>query len=149
VKPNADSDIITSTAKEETKNLTSNDILTLCGGSMNIGKNDSTKGLHCISQLVNSRSNMNVMVMSALHRFDLSTTLCVNEEVKVFNRKLQKVAKMFKHVQVISMSGHRDHYTNHGLHMNGAGKDWTASSFATKIEKSLYGEEPHLPSCSN
>jgi hypothetical protein len=44
---------------------------------------------------------------------------------------------MFKHRQVISMSEQTDHYTNHGLHMNAAGKDWTANSSAQKSRKSV------------
>jgi hypothetical protein len=42
VKPNAELGIITSTATEETKKLTRDDVLILCGDSRNIGKNDST-----------------------------------------------------------------------------------------------------------
>jgi predicted metallo-beta-lactamase superfamily hydrolase len=75
------------------------------------------------------------MIMGAPPRFDLPMTSCVNEEVKVVNTKLQKVAKMFKHGQVISLSEQRDHYTNHGLHMNATGKDWTANCLATKIKE--------------
>ena len=35
------------------------------------------------------------------------------------------------------MSTKRDHFTRHGLHMNGRGKDWIASHLATKIRQIL------------
>jgi hypothetical protein len=37
------------------------------------------------------------------------------------------------YVLVINISVRRDHYTKCGLHMNGAGKDWTSSSLAINI----------------
>jgi putative cell wall-binding protein len=68
VKPNADLGIITSTAKEEINNLTNNDLLILCGGTRNIGKNYSTEGLHHITQFVTSRRNTNVTIPQVMKK---------------------------------------------------------------------------------
>jgi hypothetical protein len=45
--------------------------------------------------------------MSASHRFYFEVSLCVNKEVKVFNRKLQKIMKIFNHTGIINMSSNR------------------------------------------
>ena len=60
--------------------------------------------------------------MNAPHRFDLEERSCVNREVEVFNRKLNKIMKQYNHIKIISMSEERGHYTKHGLHMNKSGK---------------------------
>jgi len=62
--------------------VTNNVVVILCGGSRYIGKNVSTEGHHYVTQFVD-RINTNVMIMSAPHRFDLSASLCINEEVRV------------------------------------------------------------------
>jgi hypothetical protein len=48
VKLKADSDIITTTAKSESKNMTKSYVIILCGSAMGIGKNETHKGLCCI-----------------------------------------------------------------------------------------------------
>ena len=50
VKPNADLKIITTTAKSESKNMSKYDVIILCDGAKNIGKNETYKKLCCISQ---------------------------------------------------------------------------------------------------
>lgn len=73
VNQNADLRHIYITTKEETESLTNNVVLILCVGSRYIGKNVSTKGRHYVKHFVENRRN-NVMIVSALHRFDLSTS---------------------------------------------------------------------------
>ena len=51
----------------------------------------------------------------------------------MFNRKLQKIMKMFKHKEVINMSSNRKHFTKHELHMNGMGKEWFKHRIADVI----------------
>jgi len=53
----------------------------------------------------------------------------------VFNRKLQKIMKMFSHKEVISMGSNRKHFTKHELHMNGMGKEWFKHRIADAINK--------------
>jgi hypothetical protein len=69
----------------------------LCGGSRNTGKHNTTKGRHYVTQFDNRR-NTNVMIMSNPPRFDLATISCVNGEVKVFNKKLQRISRRIKKV---------------------------------------------------
>ena len=73
--------------------------------------------------------------MEAPHRFDLEESSCVNKEVKVFNRELNKIMKGYNHIKVIDMSTKRDHYTWHGLHINKTGKEWITKKTADIINK--------------
>ena len=60
------------------------------GGSRDVGKNEMGKGLHQIKNFVTNHTQTNVIVMSVPCRYDLDRKSCVNDEVKVYNRKLQK-----------------------------------------------------------
>jgi hypothetical protein len=71
-----------------------------------------------MSNFAQNRRNTNVMNMSAPHRFDSEVSSCVNNGVKVFNRKLQKKIKIFNHTEIIDISSNGEHYRKYGLHMN-------------------------------
>jgi hypothetical protein len=61
--------------------------------------------------------------MEAPQRDDLSTLSRVNNEVKVFIRKLQKMMKTHNNMEIFYVDTRRGHFTRHGLHMNGMGKE--------------------------
>jgi hypothetical protein len=69
----------------------------------------------------------------------------LNKEVVTFNRRLQKIAKSFNHVEIVNMSSKREHFTRHGLHMNGSGKDWITSLLMTKILETFTTYTPKPP----
>ena len=71
VSPNTGLEVITDSAKEEFEQLTQNDIVIVCGGTNNISKNESNKGLRHVTQFVQNKRNTNVILMNAPHRFDL------------------------------------------------------------------------------
>lgn len=75
-----------------------NDTLLLRGRSINIGRNETMKELPCWTHSVGIRSNTNVVIVCAPHRFNLET-----KGVRVFNRKLQQSMKIFTYVQVINI----------------------------------------------
>ena len=52
-----------------------------------------------------------IIVMNAPHRYDLSATSCVNNEVLNFNRKLKKRMKIYDHVSIIDPDLTRHHFT--------------------------------------
>jgi hypothetical protein len=135
VNPGSGLEVITYSAKKEIDHLTPKYVVVVCGGANNIGKNESIKGLKYVTQFVQNRRNTNVVIMNAPHRFDLEESSCVNEEIKVFNRKLKKIMKIYNLSEVVDMSAHRDHYTKHGLHMNKRGKDWLTRRTADTINK--------------
>ena len=75
--------------------MTQNDVIILRGGTKNIGKNETSKGLHCISKFLEQQLHTKVLITEAPHRHDLIPASCVNKEVVNFNRKLQKITKKF------------------------------------------------------
>jgi hypothetical protein len=122
VMPGSNLESITNMAKKEITTLTKNDLIVVWGGTNDISKNESSKGLTNISNFVQSRGHTNIIIMSAPHRHDLDTASCINNEVKIFNRKLLKKLKIYDYACVVETNLDREHFTQHGLHMNRFGK---------------------------
>ena len=49
--------------------------------------------------------------------------------------------RRYNYTEVTDMSANRDHYTRHGLHMNGKGKDWLARRTVDTINKLFVNQE--------
>ena len=120
---------------KEFDHMTPKGVMVVCGGSNNISKSESIKGLKQVTQFVQNRGNTNVIILNVPHRFDLEESSCVNKEVEIFNRKLKRIMKRYNHTEVIDMSINMDHYTKHGLHMNMTGKEWLARRTADTNNK--------------
>ena len=58
-------------------------------------------------------------MLDILHIYDLSDNSYVNKEIKAFNSKLKKIAKLFKYVTVLELNFNRNCFTQHVLHLNG------------------------------
>lgn len=71
--------------------------------------------------------------MKASHRHDLSVSSYVNNEIKAFNRKVQK--QIFKHIEAVDVDVNREHFTQHGLHMNASGKEKIARKISNVVRK--------------
>jgi hypothetical protein len=78
VSPNTGLDVITNSAKEEIEQLTQNDIVIVCGGTNNISKYKSNKGLRHVTHFVQNKRNTNVIIMDASHKSDLEESSCIN-----------------------------------------------------------------------
>jgi hypothetical protein len=48
---------------------------------------------------------------------------CVNNEIRSFNRKLMKSVRAHQHASFLEMVSDRKLFSNHGLHLNGLGKE--------------------------
>jgi hypothetical protein len=53
------------------KNISKSDVVVLCGGTLDVARNNTIKGLSSILQFVKNSDHMNVIIMDAPHRFDL------------------------------------------------------------------------------
>ena len=137
VKPGASMKDIVSSPPNSVKNLSSKDTVVIWGGARDIGKNESNQALKEITNFVQTHSKNNVIVISAPHRYDLSHTSCVNQEVKVFNRKLYKHLRAFNNTLIVEVDSNRDYYTRHGLHLNRKGKEQIAKKIALAIQDKL------------
>ena len=71
--------------------------------------------------------------MDTPHKFDLKTSSCVNKEVNAFNKKLNKIIKPYDHTRNLNLKLERQHFTEHGLHMNGNGKKRIAELLTSRI----------------
>jgi hypothetical protein len=80
-------------------------------------------------------THVNTIILDISHRYDLIETSCVNSEIQVFNRKLRKVTKLYKHVKVLEVSRNRNVFTRHGLHLNGEGKRLMARQIVREIRQ--------------
>ncbi|PNF41874.1 hypothetical protein B7P43_G15717 [Cryptotermes secundus] len=133
VKPNADLNIITSTASSAVKNLDKNDVVIMYGGAMDIARDNTASGLRSIRKFVQKCMHTNVLILNAHERFDLLATSCVNKEVVHYNRKMSKLIKCFDYAQVVKVDLQREQFTAHGMHVNRQGKDVTARCLVSAI----------------
>jgi hypothetical protein len=79
--------------------------------------------LRHLRKFVNRKKNTNFILITAPHRYDLMGLLCVNEEIKVFNRKMLKIMKLENNVKIFYIKLERSCYTRRGLHLNVTGKE--------------------------
>jgi hypothetical protein len=75
----------------------------------------------------------NIILINALHGFNLGDSSCANEEVRVFNRKISKIVKRFENISVVNVKSQRHLFTCCGLHMNIKGKKVMVKRLATVI----------------
>ena len=132
-KPRANTEFITSSSHFTTDTLTKNDLLIFYGGTRDISRNETNKGLKALKALAHRITDTNVILLEAPHRYDLLPSSCVNAEVTNFNKRLHSLATTFNHVKVLNIPTERRFHTNHGLHLNQRGKDWIASNLVKEI----------------
>ena len=144
MKPGANSQTIVSTSTKTTGKLTKKDIVVVWGGTRDVGRNETVKGLHQLRNFVENHKQTNVIVMSVPYRHDLEPNSCVNDEVKVYNRKLKKHLKVFDNTCVLEVDTNRDLFTRHGLHMNPKGKEQIACKIVKAI-KAMLNEKKSVP----
>jgi hypothetical protein len=113
-------------------------------GTKDVGRNESILGIHVLKHFVNSLKHTNVIVIKVPHRHDLSPNSCVNQEVQVFNRRLDKLKKAYLNLSVVTVDSARDLFTRHGLHLNAQGKEHIASREVTVIND-LFSINKSLP----
>jgi hypothetical protein len=81
---------VTKLTSNEREGLSHSDAAVIWGGSNDVNRNESMKGLKHLNDFVNQRKNTNVMFVTAPHRHNLLTTSCINNEVQNFNRNFTK-----------------------------------------------------------
>jgi hypothetical protein len=131
VKPGAGSGTLVNSATSDIANLTKNVIF--CGGANDIAKNNSNMALRHIRNFVNSNNHTNIVLLSVPHRSDLMQSSCVNNVIKSLNRKLRKSMRAFNHASVLEITSDRNHFTKHGFHLNGVGKEVLSKQIVSHI----------------
>ena len=123
VIPGAGAGITANTANSDIMNLTKIGAVIFCGGANNIAKNNSKMALRHIRNFIKSNNHTNIILVSVPHRGDLMQSSCVNNKIRSFNRKLMKSVTAYQHASILEMVSDRKLFTNHGLHLNGLGKE--------------------------
>jgi len=134
---------ITKLAKNETARFSNTEAVIIWGGSNDINRNEKMKGLKYLNDFVNQRKNTNVMIVTAPHRHGLLITSCINNEVQIFNRKLHKIMKNKDNVRILNLETIREDFTQHGLHLNAAGKIKVVKLMSQKISQLFEAKKKH------
>jgi hypothetical protein len=108
-------------------------VVVICGGSIDVSKNKTSVALKHILNYVKVNNNTNIILLSASYRHDLMVSSCVNNEIKSFNRKLMRHVKTIKHTIFIEINPNREFFTQHGLYLNGRGKEKVAKQIADQF----------------
>ena len=69
----------------------------------------------------------------------------INLEIQAFNKKLNKMAKVFSHVAVVEINLNRKHFTRHDMHLNSSGKECLSKLTATQICRLVNDENKNVP----
>ena len=125
---------IVSFSIKSVKKFTKEDTVVVWGGTRYVGKNESAKELHQLKNFIEQNNQTNFIVIGVPHRYDMDLKSCVNEEVKVYNRKLKKCLKTCENTEILEIDSNRNLFTKHGLHLNSKGKDQIAEKIAQSIE---------------
>jgi hypothetical protein len=141
VKPGAEAHILVNAMKNKFKSLSKSDIVVLCGGANDVETNNSSMALHQIMVFVANNKHTNIVLITAPQRYDLMQSSRVNSAVNLFNRKLKKLIKAHHHATLLEKANIRKLFTNHGLHLNGQGKERLANQIVSHIYSILERSE--------
>jgi len=79
--------------------------------------------------------------LTYLHRRDLVSSSCVNEEIRAFNRKLKKIRTIFGHVSIMEVESSREYYTKHSHNLNNLGKAKISKQLSLQLQSVLQGKK--------
>ena len=122
VKPGSGTSELSESAKKVANQLTHNDVIVICSGSNDYDQNDFSRTFLNIKDYVMHNNHTNIVVMNVPFRYDLPNSSAVNEKISFFNKKLQKLTKVYLHTSFLGIMNNRELFTNHGLHRNKLGK---------------------------
>jgi uncharacterized Zn finger protein len=119
--------------EKEVNSLSKEDIAVIWGGSLDVAKNEANNGLLKLKDFISRNKTTNFILIPLPHRYDLTEFSCVNAEIKVFNRKLNKIMKIQENVKILDLELDRSCFTKHGLHLNSTGKNKIEANILTKL----------------
>jgi hypothetical protein len=134
VKPGAKTEEIT------VRSCTKRDVCIIWGGTQDEGD----QGLRQMKKVVSNMNQTNLVIINVLHRHDFHESSCINNAIKTFNRKLMKHVKAFDNQHMVEVESAPEFYTNHGMYLNGKGKEWIANKIM-KIIKDIINVKQVTP----
>ena len=115
------------------ENLTMNDFLIICIGTNDNDTKPTRNAIRNITDFIQSVNHSNIILISVPYRHDAPVYSHVNNKIKALNSKLLKLAKIFKHVNIIEPANNRLLFTKHGLHFNELGKELLSNQLVLHI----------------
>jgi hypothetical protein len=88
-----------------------------------------------------NNSHTNIILVGVPHRFGLSDSSCVNNEVESFNNKLLKIIKPFNFSSLPRIEQRRENFTRHDMHLNVTGKALVAKQLVNFVNSILNQNE--------
>jgi hypothetical protein len=82
VNPGSGMKYIKDMSRMKLQQLTKKDVVVLWGGSNDIARNNSTVGMRHLLEFVKNANHINIILLSALHKYDLLSNSCVSHEVE-------------------------------------------------------------------
>ncbi|PNF36038.1 hypothetical protein B7P43_G12753 [Cryptotermes secundus] len=144
VKPGSSLEQLVNISDTDMKNLTMSDVCVVWGGSMDVGRNETKLGIRALKEFVSSLNHTNVVVINVPYRHDLAPNSCVNCEVQLFNRRLEKLKRAYSNLSVVTVDSTRELFTRQGYHLNSQGKEHIARRVASVI-KDLFSANDSKP----
>ena len=135
IKPDAGFEKIVGKTILASSRLKNKDVFLCNGGGNDVYNTNSKKVILLIIKFFQGNDKSNIIMLDTPHRYDLSDNLHVHKDVKTFNSKLKKIAKLFKHITILEFSLTRNCFTQHGSHLNGYGKGLLAKQPTSLIYK--------------
>ena len=144
VKPNVEVSELIDTAKDEVSELTGKDIVIFCGGANNMDRNTAGKGLSQVINFLRTNQHTNIIFISIPYRFDQKIRLSMNEDIRNYNTKLNRLIKLSKRAHFVNAVTDRHFFTRHGMHMNVKGKEAMVRKLIEIIQVMFDKYESHM-----
>jgi hypothetical protein len=72
--------------------------------------------------MVPKNNHTNIILVNIPYRYDTANTNTVNDGIEKFNKKLDKLIKVYPHASFLRTNQNRKLFIKHGLHYNRLGK---------------------------
>jgi hypothetical protein len=128
-------------AMNEIRGLNCKGCVIIYVGSNYINKNETSIGLKYIMNFILQNQHINIIIIPALHRYDLIKSSGINREIQTFNRKLSKIIKVMQHVTMLDVTLDRKDFTRHALFLNSLEREKVALHIGQHITKLLTKQE--------
>ena len=146
VKPGSSSNELKESAKEIIRQLSHEDLIVICSGTNDLELNNLSVTFQNIVNYLMNNNHLNILLLNIPFQYDLPNSYAVNKKISMFNKKLQKLVRVFPHTRFLSSNNDRKLFTKHSLHRNKLGKKLVTFQLACHILTTFqYKTSPPIP----
>jgi hypothetical protein len=132
LKPCAKVNTLINSLISDISKLTFKDLIILCGGTNDIGRNCSSSIVKKMIAFIRMNNHTNILKSSIPYRHDLASHSKLNKEIKAI-KKLLRISQAYYDTEMLIIDDNRKLYTRHGLHLNKVGRSVLTSQIARFI----------------